>query len=57
MDLTGTRCEPVYAAPRPGNIRDSLADISRARKAFGYDPQYPVEKRLQQAVAWFRERA
>ena len=57
MDLTGTRCDPIYEAPRAGDIRDSLADITRAREAFGYDPQYPVEEGLRQAVAWFRERA
>ena len=56
-DLTGTRCDPIYEAPRAGDIRDSLADITRARKAFGYNPQYPVEEGLRQAVAWFRERA
>ncbi|MDN7013849.1 SDR family oxidoreductase [Methanoculleus sp. FWC-SCC3] len=56
-EITGTRCEPIYEAPRVGDIRDSLADITRARDAFGYDPQYPVEEGLRQAVAWFRERA
>ncbi|HIJ05897.1 MAG TPA: GDP-mannose 4,6-dehydratase, partial [Methanocalculus sp.] len=49
--------DPVYEATRAGDIRDSLADITRAREAFGYDPQYPVEEGLRQAVAWFRERA
>jgi len=57
MEATGTRCDPIYEAPRAGDIRDSLADITRAREAFGYDPQYPVEEGLRQAVAWFRERA
>jgi hypothetical protein len=44
MEATGTRCDPIYEAPRAGDIRDSLADITRAREAFGYDPQYPVEE-------------
>ena len=57
MEITGTECDPIYEAPRAGDIRDSLADISRAREAFGYDPQYPVEEGLRQAVAWFREGA
>jgi len=39
MEITGTRCSPLYEAPRPGDIRDSLADITRAREAFGYVPQ------------------
>jgi UDP-glucose 4-epimerase len=57
MDIIGTRCDPIYEAPRAGDIRDSLADITRAREAFGYDPRYPVEEGLRQAVAWFREGA
>jgi UDP-glucose 4-epimerase len=57
MEATGKRCDPVYEATRAGDIRDSLADITRAREAFGYDPRYPVEEGLRQAVAWFREGA
>ena len=56
MEITGTRCSPLYEAPRPGDIRDSLADITRAREAFGYVPQYSIEEGLRQTVAWFRER-
>ncbi|MEZ5125368.1 MAG: NAD-dependent epimerase/dehydratase family protein [Thermoleophilia bacterium] len=32
-----------HAAPRPGDVRDSLADISAARAAFGYEPVVPIE--------------
>jgi len=56
-EIIGAPCDPIYEAPRAGDIRDSLADISRAREAFGYDPQFPVEEGLRRAVAWFRERA
>ena len=55
-EIIGTWCDPIYEAPRPGDIRDSLADIRRAREAFGYDPQFPVEEGLRQAVAWFGDR-
>ena len=44
---------PIYEAPQAGDIRDSLADISRAGEAFGYDPQYLVEEGLRQAMTWF----
>jgi nucleoside-diphosphate-sugar epimerase len=30
--------EPVHAAPRQGDVRDSLADISKARRLLGYEP-------------------
>ncbi len=55
MEIIGIWCEPIYEPPRAGDIRDSLADISRAREAFGYEPQYTVEDGLRQAVTWFRE--
>ncbi|KDE54357.1 SDR family oxidoreductase [Methanoculleus sp. MH98A] len=54
-EITGTRCDPIFEAPRVGDIRDSLADITLARETFGYDPQYTVEEGLLQAVVWFRE--
>ncbi len=57
VKLIGTQCDPIYEAPRAGDIRDSLADITRAREAFGYDPQYPVEEGLRQTVVWFLGRA
>ena len=46
---------PVYAAPRTGDIRMSLADISAAREAFGYDPKIGLEEGLRRTVAWYRE--
>lgn len=46
---------PVYAPPRAGDIRDSLADISAARDAFGYRPIVGFEEGLRRTVAWYRE--
>ncbi|MDN7025422.1 SDR family oxidoreductase [Methanoculleus sp. FWC-SCC1] len=54
MDIIGVRVDPVYEPARAGDVRDSLADISRAREAFGYDPQYTVEEGLAETVDWFR---
>jgi len=44
--------EPVHQEPRPGDIRHSLADISKA-KAFGYEPRYSLKKGLKETIAWF----
>ncbi len=55
MEIIGVRVTPVYEPLRAGDIRDSLADISRAREAFGYDPQYTVEEGLAETAAWFRK--
>lgn len=54
MEIVGTDVEPVHEAPRPGDVRDSLADISLAQAAFGYVPQYDLKAGLKETIAWFR---
>lgn len=53
MDLVGTSVDPIHEAPRPGDVRDSLADISRARDAFGYAPHYTITEGLKETIQWF----
>ncbi|MHC4943933.1 MAG: SDR family oxidoreductase [Planctomycetota bacterium] len=56
-DLTGARgVEPIYAEPRQGDVRHSLADISKARAAFGYQPLVDLEEGLRQTVEWYRKK-
>ncbi len=55
MDLTGTRLPVVYEDPRSGDVRDSLADISRAVGGFGYNPEYTVKGGLAETIGWYRE--
>ena len=40
----GKEVEPVFGPPRLGDIRDSNADISKARELLGYDPEYDFAK-------------
>ena len=40
----------VYAPPRPGDIRDSWADISAAREVLGYEPRVSLEEGLRRAA-------
>jgi UDP-glucose 4-epimerase len=49
MKLTGKELEPVYREPRPGDIKHSLADISRAR-IFGFQPRYSLEAGLREIL-------
>ncbi|TGE15676.1 SDR family oxidoreductase [Hymenobacter elongatus] len=44
---------PEYGPDRAGDIRDSLADISKARNLIGYDPQIRIQEGLQKTLAWF----
>lgn len=50
--LTGKNLVPVHQKPRPGDVRDSLADVARA-STFGYHPTYDVEEGLKETIAWF----
>ncbi|OPZ70733.1 MAG: dTDP-L-rhamnose 4-epimerase [Firmicutes bacterium ADurb.Bin456] len=48
--------KPIYRDFRPGDVRHSLADISRARKFLGYVPLYPVHKGLNESLDWYVQR-
>jgi nucleoside-diphosphate-sugar epimerase len=48
--ILGTDVPPAYAAPRPGEVRHSLADISRARERLGYEPTVSLTAGLQRTV-------
>ncbi len=45
--------EPVYTETRPGDIRNSCADISKARKKLGYKPTVKLEEGLNELVNWY----
>jgi UDP-glucose 4-epimerase len=53
--LIGAEVEPIYQEVRPGDIKHSLADISKAR-AFGYKPKYGIEAGLAETVKWYNDR-
>ena len=53
-DLMGSTVEPIYAAPRAGDVKDSQADISKAKLLLGYTPTVPFEEGLGKTVAWYR---
>ena len=50
--ITGANVEPVYGPSRAGDVRDSLADITRARHLLGYEPLVGLEEGLRHTVAW-----
>lgn len=43
-----------YAPPRVGDVRNSLADLSLARSALGYDPTVQLEEGLQRTLDWWK---
>lgn len=46
--------EPIFGPERKGDIKHSNADISKARKLLGYDPQYDFERGLNEAIEWYK---
>jgi len=53
--LTGYDGPPLFAEERPGDVKHSLADISAARAALGYEPEVYFEEGLRRTVAWYRQ--
>jgi nucleoside-diphosphate-sugar epimerase len=56
MEITGITVPLSYEPARAGDVRDSLAAISRARASFGYAPEYTVRSGLVETIAWYRQR-
>ncbi|MCX7017759.1 MAG: SDR family oxidoreductase [Candidatus Sumerlaeota bacterium] len=53
--ILGTRIEPVYAPPRAGDVKHSLADISRARQLIQYEVSIDFTEGLRRTVEWYRK--
>jgi UDP-glucose 4-epimerase len=54
MDITGITVPVLYESPRLGDIRDSLADITRAKAAFNYEPTFTVKTGLMETIEWYQ---
>jgi nucleoside-diphosphate-sugar epimerase len=54
--LTGREdVEAEYREARVGDVRHSLADISRARELLGYEPRVALEEGLQKTLDWWKQ--
>jgi UDP-N-acetylglucosamine 4-epimerase len=54
--ISGSSVEPIYGPERPGDVKHSLADISKAKNLLGYDPEISVEDGLKITFEWYKER-
>ena len=52
--IEGVSLPPHYAPPREGDVHDSQADTTAARRDLGHDPQYTLEQGLRRTLAWYR---
>ncbi|MGA8220665.1 MAG: SDR family oxidoreductase [Candidatus Acidiferrales bacterium] len=53
--ITGKKIHAQYDPPRAGDIRDSQADISLARRLLGYEPRVHFEEGLQRTWDWYKD--
>lgn len=51
----GKSIEPVFGPDRAGDIKHSNADILKARKLLGYEPEWSFEQGISEAIEWYRE--
>lgn len=51
----GKNIKARYEPPRPGDIKHSLADITRARELMGYEPEYTIDTGLAETIAFFKK--
>ena len=51
----GKETEPLFGPPRAGDIRDSNADIGKARELLGYNPVYDFAAGIALAIDWYKE--
>ncbi len=53
--ISGRRVEPVFGPPRQGDVRDSLADISKAARLLGYKDLVPIDRGLAVTYEYFKD--
>jgi len=54
QEMESVSIAPEYGPAREGDVRDSQADTTFARRDLGHDPQYTLEQGLRRTLAWFR---
>ncbi|MBX3424457.1 MAG: SDR family oxidoreductase [Pirellulales bacterium] len=52
--VLGTNLEPEFAPPRAGDVRESLADVSMAREALGYEPTVDFDEGLRRSIEYYQ---
>jgi nucleoside-diphosphate-sugar epimerase len=57
QDLTGVDIAPQYTEPRPGDIRHSFADVSKAAEELQFESQISVVDGLRTTMNWYRARS
>lgn len=54
-EIAGSNLSPIYGPERSGDVRHSLADISKAKDLLGYKTEVTVSEGLQKTFSWYKE--
>ena len=54
-NIVGNKVEPIYREERPGDVKDSLADISLAKELIDYHPEFSIDDGLAVTIDWFQK--
>lgn len=55
IDITGSNSEIVFSSNQKGDAQHTFADISKAKKEFGYDPEIKLDRGLELFVEWYKK--
>jgi UDP-N-acetylglucosamine 4-epimerase len=53
--LLGKNIPPMFGPERAGDIKHSNADISKARKMLGYEPDFDFRRGIELSVEWYKQ--
>lgn len=53
-EALGVNIEPKFGSDRPGDIKHSNADISKAKQLLGYEPDYDFKRGLEESIEWYK---
>jgi len=54
-EISNSEIEPIHVAERPGDVKHSLADISKAKLLLGYNPKVSVKEGLRETYEWYSQ--
>ncbi|MBN2517863.1 MAG: SDR family oxidoreductase [Candidatus Altiarchaeota archaeon] len=55
IEITGSKSKTTHQRPRPGDVKRSLADVSKAKKELGFEPKVHLREGLGRSIEWIKE--
>ena len=54
-EILGKDIEPLFGPPRPGDVKHSLADITKAKQLLGYEPVISFHEGIKRTIKWYQK--